>query len=196
MSIPAFVLALVQTLVWPLTVIGIVIILRSAIVAALSGPLKRLKAGPTGVELEMWEGKLAVIKEELSGDSGRRTPERTDTGQSAGEGSLIEELTPVAEVSPQAAILEGYARLERGLRLKLASKGKEPDATMGGRNLARLAQREGVITELTANAIDGLAVLRNLAAHGQAPSDLNTARALDYLAMVDGTLFALRQSKG
>jgi hypothetical protein len=148
MSIPSLILALVQTLIWPLTVIAVVIILRSAIVAALSGPLKRLKAGPTGVELEMWEGKLAVIKEELSEDSGRRTPQRTHTGRSADEGTLIEELAPVAEVSPEAAIVEGYARLERGLRLKLASKGKEPDATVGGRNLARLAQREGVISDL------------------------------------------------
>jgi hypothetical protein len=195
MSNLAFILALVQTLVWPLTVIAVVVILRAAIVAALSGPLKRLKAGPTGVELEMWEGKIAVIREELNEGSRRQIPARPNVEVEDG-GSLVEELAPVAEVSPEAAIVEGYARLERGLRLKLASKGKEPDVTIGGRNLARLAQREGVISDLTAHAIDGLAVLRNLAAHGQAPSDLNTARALDYLAMVDGTLFALRQSKG
>ena len=39
-------------------------------------------------------------------------------------------------------------------------------------------------------AVEGAAVLRNLAAHGR-EADLGEARALDYLALVDAVRFAL-----
>jgi hypothetical protein len=46
-------------------------------------------------------------------------------------------------------------------------------------------------TPKTAQAVEGLAVLRNMAAHGRS-NDVSAARAKDYLALVDAVLFALR----
>jgi uncharacterized protein YutE (UPF0331/DUF86 family) len=61
---------------------------------------------------------------------------------------------------------------------------------MGGRSLARLALDHGVINEETFKAIDGLSVMRNLAAHGA--DDLDTTRALEYLDLADAVLYAMR----
>lgn len=58
--------------------------------------------------------------------------------------------------------------------------------------LARRALEAGIITPETVEAIQGVAVLRNLAAHGE-QTDLSEARALDYLALIDGVLFAIRR---
>lgn len=46
--------------------------------------------------------------------------------------------------------------------------------------LARLAQRQGLVSDETHNAIEGLAVMRNLSAHNPS-DDISTDRARDYL---------------
>jgi uncharacterized protein YutE (UPF0331/DUF86 family) len=45
--------------------------------------------------------------------------------------------------------------------------------------LARIALQHGLITDETAQAVQGLTVLRNLTAHGR-ENDLTVERALDY----------------
>jgi hypothetical protein len=44
---------------------------------------------------------------------------------------------------------------------------------------------------VTLNSIDGLAVLRNLAAHGRSDGT-STERARDYVSLADAVLYALR----
>lgn len=56
----------------------------------------------------------------------------------------------------------------------------------------RCAVQHKMITSSTAEAVEGIAVLRNLSAHGRA-SELTEDRALDYLALVDGVLLAIRR---
>jgi hypothetical protein len=57
--------------------------------------------------------------------------------------------------------------------------------------LARLGQRQGLVSDETLNAIEGLAVVRNLSAHN--PSDnISTDRARDYLALADAVLYPMR----
>jgi len=58
--------------------------------------------------------------------------------------------------------------------------------------LARQALDLDLITPETANAVKGIAVLRNLAAHDRM-SRLSSAQAQEYLSLVDATIFAVRQ---
>ncbi|HVL98146.1 MAG TPA: hypothetical protein VM324_02495 [Egibacteraceae bacterium] len=85
-------------------------------------------------------------------------------------------------------------RIERELRR--ITDGLAPDddlARMSGRQLADLAHRHGRLNAETLNAVHGMTVLRNLAAHAHPDRDnLDTARALDYLQLADAVLYALR----
>lgn len=56
--------------------------------------------------------------------------------------------------------------------------------------MARRALEAGLVRPEIVKAVEGAAVLRNLAAHGR-EADLDEARALDYLALVDAVSFAL-----
>lgn len=103
---------------------------------------------------------------------------------------LADELT---EVAPVAAVLDAYVRVERELRRLVESLPDAQTQRMSGRQLADLAHRHGLITDETLNALNGLTVLRNLAAHAHPDRDnLDTARALDYLHLADAVLYALR----
>jgi len=55
---------------------------------------------------------------------------------------------------------------------------------------ARQALEAGLVRPEAVKAVEGAAELRNLAAHGRA-ADLDEARAMDYLALVDAVNFAL-----
>jgi len=163
---------------------AIVLVLRKPIGSALERGIRRFKAGPVEIE---FDEELAEVREELE-----RSPELGRAVETPVEGlSLGDELTRLAEVSPRAAVMEGFARIESQLRELLA--GVEPEAAQrqGGLGLARLAHRRGLLGDETLNAVEGLAVLRNLAAHGRA-DEIGTQRALDYLALVEAVLFALR----
>jgi hypothetical protein len=59
------------------------------------------------------------------------------------------------------------------------------------RALARLAREHDLLSDETLAAIEGLSVLRNLAAHS--PTDgVGFDRAQDYLALADAVLYAMR----
>jgi hypothetical protein len=56
--------------------------------------------------------------------------------------------------------------------------------------MAELAQQRGLISDETLAAIVGMSVLRNLAAHSR--DEIGLIRALDYLALADAAMYALR----
>lgn len=151
---------------------------RRQIVGLLSGPLRRVKAGP--FELE-YERVVSQVRAELPA-----LPPRSP-GTTA---ILVEELAPVARSSPAAAILEAHSRLEHALWE--LTRGIDIEGASGAIQLARKALDHGLITPEAANAVEGVTTLRNLAAHGR-QEDISVNRAIDYLALVDGVLFSLRQ---
>jgi hypothetical protein len=180
----AFIASLVHSLAWPAAVAVAVIVLRRPIGAALGRGVRRLRAGPVEVEFDQ---ELAEVREEL-----RRSPELT--AEPSALGNLGEELARLAELSPRAAVLEAYIRIEVRLTELLADTGMDvPRLT--GRQLARLARNQGLISDETLAAIDGLSVLRNLAAHTPA-DDIGAKRARDYLALADAVLYAMRTKPG
>ena len=151
--------------------------------------LRRLKAGP--VELEFDELQ-AEVREELA-----RSPELTEaqvpapasqTGAPAS--SLREELSTLAELSPSAAVMEASKRIEYRLTEMLDGSGEPSPRRLGTRALARLARERGLISDETLAAIEGMSVLRNLVAHSR--DDIGVDRALDYFALTDAVMYALR----
>jgi hypothetical protein len=173
-----------------------VIVLRRSIAGVLDGPVKSLKVGPGGVELEKWDRAAAEVRNEVGppspGDQEIGPVRVTEAGPPEPEAvlGLREELQTVAETAPRAAVVEAFSRVERQLRSMVGRVVANAQLNMGGRALARLALASGVINEETFNAVDGLSVMRNLAAHGT--DDLDPARALEYLDLADAVLYAMR----
>lgn len=178
-------LEFIAAVAWPVTVLAIALIFRRPITNMLAGQIGRMKAGPFEVE---WQRTLSEVETELDQEPiAQAAPARPDGGLSA-------ELDPVARRAPTAAVLEAHARVEAVLRAVLQSRGvTESSDQLGAVGLARLARSHGVVTDETAQAIEGLSVLRNLAAHGRA-RDVSAERARDYLALADGVLFAVESN--
>lgn len=188
MSALEFIGSLVDSLAWPVAIIVIVLILRSPLSGLLAGPVKRWKAGPSGVGVEYWEEQLSEARRDLEESPDLAGVEKQPALAADG---LVEELRPLTELSPQAAVMESMIRIEqklRGLVEKVdISATKQP---MGATQLAKAAHRSGVISDETLEAIQGMAVLRNLAAHGRA-EDLTPERAIDFVSLAEAVLYAL-----
>ncbi|MFL6129388.1 MAG: hypothetical protein ACJ73E_10035 [Mycobacteriales bacterium] len=90
--------------------------------------------------------------------------------------------------------LQAFERLEWRLRQILANTDYQSHAAAGGpTRLVREAASKGLVTEATVNAVDGVAVLRNLVAHGGV-EDVSTDKAVEYLALVSAVLYAIPRS--
>jgi hypothetical protein len=181
-----FIASLVNSLAWPAAVAVVAVTFRRQIGALLSSSLKRLKAGP--VEFE-FDRVIASAEANLGLEAG--TAATAETRQF----SAVGDLAPIAQASPTAAVLEAHSRLEHELRQLTNDVRTEGDRPQGAVGLARLALEHGLITPETESAIVGVTTLRNLTAHGR-QADVSVERAMDYLALVDGALYALRQGRG
>jgi hypothetical protein len=179
----AFVASLVHSLAWPAGVLVVVIVLRKPIGVALGRGVRRLKAGPVELEFDQLQ---AEVREDLA-----RSPELAEAQVPALAVSLDDELARLAEVSPRAAVLAAYERIEARLVEVLNSAGAPSFSAVGGRALARLAGQYDLISDETLTAVEGLSVLRDLTAHSPR-DDIGVDRARDYLALADAVLYALR----
>lgn len=100
------------------------------------------------------------------------------------------DLAPLATTAPATAVLQAFSRIEVRLRTLLADQPGRGSAVQ----LARRASSLGLISREAVRAVEGAAVLRNLVAHGQS-TDLDDARAQDYLVLVDAVRFALHRPR-
>jgi hypothetical protein len=178
-------LEFISSIAWPITVLVIAALFRRPITFMLSGQLKSLKAGPVEA---VWHEAVSEVREDLPSPS---APPGTEVTRAE---EIATELASLAERSPAAAVLEGYSRIERELRTMLANPPVDIHLDLdrlGAPSLANLAVQRGRLNPQTAEAMHGLNVLRNLAAHGQA-GDLTAERALEYLDLVDAVLLSIR----
>jgi hypothetical protein len=181
-----FIASLVSSLAWPGAVVGIALLFRRQLAQLLTGPLRRLKAGP--VEFE-FERIISTVQAQIEPSPPSHPP------KPAAIGSATSDLAATARTMPTAAVIDAYARLERQLHDLLQSAGDpKADDGLSAVALAHRAADKGLLTPETVNALEGLAVLRNLAAHGRS-DDLSVDRALDYLALVDAVAYTIRQGK-
>jgi hypothetical protein len=181
-----FISSLVRSLAWPMAFVAVALVFREQLRGLLStAGLRRVKAGPLEVE---WNRQISEAEVELE-QSGVPSP-------SFG-GVISEELGPVANASPDAAVMEAYARIELALRQKLVDAGfAESDLRTGAAaGLARRAADRKLISDETLRAVQGLALLRNMAAHGHG-GDVTVERARDYLALTDAILYAIDAGSG
>jgi hypothetical protein len=180
----------IADLLWPLVVIAILYIFRHKIVRLLepAGPLRRAKVTTSGAELEWWEGEVALTATAV---------EAAGVVPDSAPPDLAEDLAADAERSPEVAIMEAYARVEAELRGMLQDAAvPERELSTGAARLARIAVERRLISEETASAVQGMSVLRNLAAHRSASRhgrvDVTTEQAQEYLVLADSVLYALR----
>lgn len=182
-----FISSLVDSLAWPIAVIAVAVFFRNSIKETLARPLRRVKAGPFEAE---WAAKVvgALVDVAQSLETDAPPPDRD---------LLSERLRPFAEQMPAAAVLAAYAEIEEALRRQLALTGElESDRSlMSARQMAVIAEEHRIISRQTASAIEGATVLRNLVAHGRA-SEIDRAKAIDFLTLADAILYAVEAGSG
>ena len=173
---------MVAALAWPVAVVSLAFGFRQFIAELARGEIKRWKAGPSGVEIEYWDREATEIKAAV----------REQIPPSSGAEPDLAELVLPGDLT--GAVVGSYATIERELRRLLIDNGVVVEGgvdRMSGRRLANAALDADLITPESATAIEGLSVLRNLTAHGQA-QQLDAQRAAEFVAMTEAVLFALR----
>lgn len=195
-SVEQFISSLVNSLAWPGAALGIAAIFRRPLIRILrSRALKTLKAGPQGVELEFFDETVKDAKSELvTPDVTQLIPVSPKLETVRSESSdFATEMQRLADISPSAAVLESFSRLERLLRLAVqdvADDGKRSNRVLSTRALARRAAEQGIISAPELAAFDDVAVLRNVVAH-QGRNDLDKERAMEYVDLVRRLLIAV-----
>jgi len=176
-STEQFIASLVQSLAWPAALVLVAVVFRVQLRRLLTGQLRRLKAGPIEAEFDRL---ISHVRTELP--LVQAVP---------GAVAVSDELSDLVRTSPRAAILEAHERIEALLRDALEQAGERVDDADSAAALARRAGDRELITPQSANAVEGLAVMRNLAAH-EVSGEVTPEGATRYLVLADSVLFALR----
>jgi hypothetical protein len=175
----------IAAVAWPLVVLAVVLLFRRD-VAALIRSLRRVKAGPFEGE---WDSQYATIAAQVE-------PPSSAPADALERGPALMKRLPsgvwvLARKLPGAAIVRAHEEVERTLRdllppdVQADVKGLPLTVTA----LARLALDHGLITPEARNAVESLAIMRNLAAHN--PAGVTEERALEYLELVEIILYAI-----
>jgi hypothetical protein len=174
-STEQFISSLVHALAWPTAGVVLAVVFRGPRVILLEA-LRRLRAGPVEAEFDR---VFAKVEAEVSSDA-----------QAAASGAVLSvELAELARQSPATAILEAYARVDTRLRELLEAQGEKPVTAAGAVGLALLAEQAHLVSAENVKAVEGLSVLRNLAAHSR--TDVTVDRAMEYLALADAVLYSV-----
>ena len=169
----------ISSIAWPLAALVIALLFRAPLSDALRSASGALSAGPFKLE---WQRQAAAVEADL----GR--PPSISKGQIGGAAGRLDE---IAEVSPTGAVVEAFGQIEVALRSLLEEQGVEKlDRPWSVRRLAEIARERGLMTAETKDAIDGLSVMRNLAAHG-GQEDISPERAHEFVALCQAVLYAI-----
>jgi hypothetical protein len=168
-----FISKLIGHIAWPVATFAIVLLLREQIKALLA-VVSKVKVSSVEVEFDR---KLELVKEEalavlpqLASSADRST-------------SIIDtQLLKLAEVSPRAAVMDGWRHVEAAaLR---AAKALLPEGTFTNKTFTfraiRIIEKSGAIPESIVDLMRSLRSLRNDAAHA-ADFGLTVSAAIEYL---------------
>lgn len=173
----ALVASVIRSLAWPVSIVVLALIFRSPVTHLLWERLSSLEAF----------GARATFGKRLE----ESRPIVEATGQKVGAvDPPSEDEQRRADAEPVGLVLTAAGELEQALSALLEERGVEAPP-IGLRQLAGLALGREVISQVNYDAIDGLAAMRNLAAHGGA-GRVTSEEALEYVAMVDAVLYSLR----
>ncbi len=159
-------------------------------------PIKRVKAGPSGVEFE-WEESLRDANEKLDNAEQASPPTAEAASESAaepGEGDDFFTIVDRLAVDvPDAAVLYAFVRLEELTRSALEplvpSQNRRAPSL---RQLVRSAAREEIVPADFVAAFDEVVTMRNLVAHAQLSVDHD--QAAEYAETVQRLLFSWPES--
>jgi hypothetical protein len=171
--------SLVNSLAWPSAVVCIAVLFRAQLKTLLTERLRHIEAGPLKADFD----KLGSKVETTLGEAGIPVPAHAES----------DELASLAKHAPGMVISEAFALTEQELRNALGSSVEPPPDDADAAELAQLALHHGLITPLTLNAIDGIAVMRNLAIRGPR-REITAAQVDEYLTLVESVLYAIRQN--
>jgi hypothetical protein len=188
-----FFASLVDSLAWPGAVVVLVVLLRGQLGDLLVGPLRRLKVGPGGAELE-WHETVGVVATSVTA-----LPPRPPSGALALTGeeldAELDNLEQLIEKTPSVALQQTFALVERELgrivderKLERPTNDRRPDT------LIKAAVHGRAITKETGEALRGLVVLRNLAAHDPTGTKITPEKAAEFMLLSRGVLYALTRS--
>jgi hypothetical protein len=190
-----FLSATIGQLIWPTLVVVVLLAFKKPIQQLASNPrLKRLKAGPGGLELE--------LRDEL-----KQTAKELEPAATLGQGATIAsetvtrdfmaEMSRLASVSPRSVVLESHARLEKLLRnsVDVPPGDDRRPRYLSVRTLGRVAVSQGLLTQQEASAVEELSFLRNRVAH-EPDEQITTGTALRYAELSAELALAIRQALG
>ncbi len=181
MDVLAFIASLVSSLAWPVVAVALALVFRKQIKSLADRLPKRVKAGPLEIEYAEAATKTAVAV--------ASSPEASLAPPT--DASLVERYDDLAQREPTAAVMEASKSVEASLLTKLRANGIAPPLA-GMRRLADIAFAGGLISEQTRDAVRGLTVMRNLAAHpSQSTEHIDYEKSMEYLVLADAVLFAI-----
>ena len=171
-------------LAWPVALVVLALILRGPISKLFdTSDVKSVEAGTGGIKLT-FERTLTEIEGESVSDN-LRPGTKAD---SAASEAFRAEMAAVVPLSPRAAVLESYARLEHQLREALQYVDERP-LTMS--HVTHLAIEQELLDAGDATVFQGLTALRNSIAHD--PEATITAEdAHRYIRLAADTADAIR----
>lgn len=181
MNTMQFLASLVSSLAWPVAVVVVLTLFRQRITELFDQLPRRVKAGPFEVE---WDRAAAVTATRLVAPQHER---QENSGAAPIED--LADLSPLAEAAPRAAVLDAAARVESSLRTLFELSDFDVPPSRGIRDLARRAQEAGLIESETARSIEGLSVMRNLAAH--TGDEVTPERAREFLTLAEAIMYQL-----
>ena len=183
-----FIASLVDSLAWPAAAVALVALVRSRLEDLLSlrsGPLRRLKVGPGGAELEWQEVAAEVKASSVRAHAALPTSPLDDDAEPLTHLDALAERNPAEAIRQASGIVMGELRRiveARGVEL-LVPGSKDPNI------LVKSAYRGGAITKESGEALRGLLTLRALAERD--PENVPVEKAVDYILLAQAVLYAL-----
>jgi hypothetical protein len=172
---------IVKALAWPVAAVVLALLVRGPLRGLIHGlRLKKVKRGD-------WEAEF----DEAAAEVRAELPPKIKPGPGAASDGLLAELAPIIAASPTEAVLTAWKRLEAEIFARAEREGVSTHQFMAALN--ELVERK-VIQPEARNSIMGLRQLRNLAVHGPS-GEVSEARARDFLAMADATLWIVRDTR-
>lgn len=172
-----FIVGMTGALAWPFVVLIILFAYRRT----FPGLLDRLRSLRYGGLEAAFDQESARVAESISAEPQQplaAISERRD-----------ERLLALANISPRAAVIEAWARIEARLHELTPATDKDTPPRRAAESI-RLLREAGKINGVTEDALRGLMQLRNLAAHAS-ERELSTQKAVDFITMTDAILWVL-----
>jgi hypothetical protein len=188
----------IKAVAWPITIIVVLVLLRTELRAAVSNLARRLQSFK-GFGFETTFGEVLDQTEQAL-----PTPEVqqiTASASFAGSGGLegdaaarrIETISTLAQLPPPYIVSQSWLRLEQAIRevhdKKYADSGQGPRRRL---DYVRAARAEGLLNDEEMYAVQRLREMRNLAAHSLDPP-ITMTDALRYQDMVEALITTIKQ---